>query len=311
MTNRDEREQTVLELSASAGPHAATPGGAAHGLSGGSTQTPPTGSGERADDPLYPPMAPERVGGGRRTWARAGFALAAALVAAVLTYAISSAVAGTYRASTQLRVTVDGPAGLGQDSVLAGNQLTAQLVQVLPTDAVLSRPAAQLGLSTSKLRSTLSVGSVAQQNIIQISETGSSKAQAERRANAVTAGLIAFMARDARTQLSAYQRLVGGAITGLQAQLSRLARAGGKLTPVQAAVLQGEAGAIANQAGSLRGQLAQREATSVPIVQEIQPATTASKVSPRPLLYAIVALLVVAFVAVQLVSLAERRSYRY
>jgi capsular polysaccharide biosynthesis protein len=255
-----------------------------------------------------PEVAPPR---GRGRWVGALVAVAVALAAGVLTYVVSSAISATYKSSTQVQVTVNEPNGLGQDSVLAGNQLTAQLAQLLPTDAVLSRPASVLGLSTSKLRSALSVGSVAQQNILQISTTASSQSAAEARATAVTAGLLAYVARDARARARTYRHSATGAIAAMEAQLTALAGRQGKLTPAQLGVIQGEAGAIAGQAQSLTAQQAERAASSIPVLQVIQPASTATKVTPKPLLYAIVALLVVGFVALQLVALRERRPDAY
>lgn len=323
MTNREERDQTVLELEALAADRGERPAAAAVGADpppgGAAMSAPPAAdprpleppvaaNGARAPRKPVPDVAPPRQ---RGRWAGALIALVVAVAAGVLTYVISSAVSATYKSSTQVQVTVNEPNGLGQDSVLAGNQLTAQLAQLLPTDAVLSRPAIVLGLSTSKLRSALSVGSVAQQNILQISTTASSPSAAEARATAVTAGLLAYMARDTRSQVRAYRRSVTGAIAAMEAQLSALAGRQGKLTPAQLGVIQGEAGAIAGQAQSLTAQQAERAASSVPVLEVIQPASTAAKVTPKPLLYAIVALLVVGFVALQLVAMRERRPDGY
>lgn len=309
MTNREERDQTVLELQAVAAARA-----------GARSQAAPEAEaayapGPRAVTTTEPPREREHVsapGPARRSglprWGRFLVAGLAAVAIAVLTFVVSNAVSATYKASAQLRVTVNGSNGLGQDAVLGANQLAAQLVQLAPTDAVLSRPASQLGLSTSRLRNALSVGTVAQQNIVEISATGSSKAQAEQRATVATSGLLTFLAGDSRTQLRTYRSSVDQVIAGMDNELQRLSRTTGKLGPAQLGVIQGEAGGIAGQAEALRGQLAQHEATSVPAVQEIQGATTASKTTPQPLLYAIVALLVAGFVAVQILTLSERRA---
>jgi capsular polysaccharide biosynthesis protein len=290
MTNREERDQRVLELEALAG-------------DGGAALDPDVPTAVRPDpvapprDPIAPAAHSSRVST-RPRWLGALIAVIVAVAAGALTYVISNAVPATYKASTQVQVTVNEASGLGQDSVLAGNQLTAQLAQLLPTDAVLSRPAAALEISTAKLRSALSVGSVAQQNILQVSTTASSKSTAELRATAVTAGLLAYMSRTARAQQHAYRQAVAGAVGAMNRQLAGLAGRRGKLTSAQLGVIQGEAGAIAGQAQSL--------ATSIPVLQVIQPATTANKVTPKPLLYAIVALLVVGFVALQLATMRER-----
>jgi hypothetical protein len=114
------------------------------------------------------------------------------------------------------------------------------------------------------------------------------------------------MSRTARAQQHAYRQAVAGAVGAMNRQLAGLAGRRGKLTSAQLGVIQGEAGAIAGQAQSLAAQQAQRLATSIPVLQVIQPATTANKVTPKPLLYAIVALLVVGFVALQLATMRER-----
>ncbi len=265
----------------------------------------------QATNPVEPgradasPPAPGRPPG--TSWRPLAVTVLAAVAAGVLTYVIATAVPATYRASTQLRVTVNGQFGLSQDSVLAGNQLTAQLAQAATTDAVLAGPANALGLSTGALRSEISVGTVAQQNLLQVSANAGSGAVAQQRANAVTSGLLAFIARDSGIQSLGYRQAVIGAISGMDRELNHLGTVSGKLTPAQIALIQGEAGAIAGQVTSLRGTLAQRAATGVPVVQELQSATSASQVAPKPLLYAIVALVVVGFIALQLMVVAERR----
>lgn len=247
---------------------------------------------------LYPPADPAPRS---RIWLRLAVALVVALLAAGLTFVISDSVSATYRASTQLQIAVAGQNGLGQDAVQGANQLTAQLVQVGPSDAVLSGPASALGMSTSDLRGVLSFGAQAQQNILQISATAGSKAQAQARAAAVTAALVAYVGTTSRRQLQAYTDSVQGVLTGMGTALGRLNAAKGKLTPAQLGVIQGEAGAIASQDQALRAQLAQRAAATTPIVTQVSGASSASKVSPQPVLYTIVAFLVVGFIALQLV----------
>jgi capsular polysaccharide biosynthesis protein len=258
----------------------------------------------RADAPPPPPGRPARAG-----WRPLAVTVLAALAAGALTYVIATAIPATYRSSADLLVTVNGQYGLSQDSVLAGDQLTAQLAQAATTDAVLAGPAAALGEGTGALRSQVSVGTVAQQNILQISANAGSTAVAEQRTDAVTRSLLAFIAHDAGTQGRGYRQAVISAIGGMDRELNHLGTVTGKLTPAQIALIQGEAGAIASQVTSLRGTLAQRSATGVPLVQELQSPTSASQVAPKPLLYAVVALVVVGFIALQLMVVAERRRH--
>src|SRR6185437_9559335 len=78
----------------------------------------------------------------------AAVAVFAVLVAGA-TYVVSNSISPTYESSAQFRISVNESAGLSQDALLASNSLTAQLVQLLPTDAVLAAPAEQLGMSVS------------------------------------------------------------------------------------------------------------------------------------------------------------------
>lgn len=246
---------------------------------------------------LYPPPVDPA---GARTWLRLGLALIVAALVALVTYLISNSVSATYRASTQLQISIAGQNGLGQDAVQGANQLTAQLVQVAPSDLVLDDPATRLGMTTSALRAALSVGAQAQQNILQISTTAGSRGDAQARATAVTDALRTYVADSGRRQLQAYTDSLQGVLSDMESHLGRLGAARGKLSPAQLGVIQGEAGALASQDQALRAQIAQRAAASTPIVTQISQATSASKVAPRPLLYAIVAFLVVGFIALQI-----------
>lgn len=239
---------------------------------------------------------------------RIAIATVAVVLAGVITYAVSSSVPATYKSTSELRVSVNGSTGLGQDSIQASNELTAQLVQLLPTNAVLANPAAKLGMSPSALQSTVSVGSVAQENLLQVSATGSSPAQAQQRAATVTAAFLSYMRTDARVQATSYTHVLQG---GIQSMGSRLAKLEGQLNGASgtrtATVIEGEIASLQTQQQTLETDLAERQASSAPVIQSLQSAGAGSKVSPRPTLYAIVALVVAAFVAAQILTLMERR----
>ncbi len=241
-----------------------------------------------------------------------GLRIAIAAVVVVLigavTYAVSGSVPATYKSFSELRVSVNGSTGLGQDSIQASNELTAQLVQLLPTDAVLAKPAAKLGMSPSALQSATSVGSVAQENLLQVSASGSSPAQAQQRAATVTAAFLSYMRHDASLQAASYTHVLQN---GIQSMTSRLGKLEGQLNGTSgtrtATVLEGQIASIQSQQQTLQTDLAEREASSAPVIQQLQAAAGGSKVSPRPTLYAIVALAVAAFVAAQVLTMIERR----
>jgi capsular polysaccharide biosynthesis protein len=223
------------------------------------------------------------------------------------TYAISSGLSATFRSSTQLRVQVDEASGLGSDSLLASNELTAQLVQLVPTQAVLAKPAAQLGVSVATLRSSISAGSVAQQNLLQITAEAPSAAQAQLRASTVTKDFAAYLTKDTKHQIAAYTNSLTAQIQAVNHSYARLAKQLQTATGSQANVIQGELGSLAGQQQSLRNQVTNRTAAGVPSIQLVQDAGAGSQVAPRPTLYAIVAFVVAAFVAAQLLALSERR----
>jgi hypothetical protein len=92
---------------------------------------------------------------------------------------------------------------------------------------------------------------------------------------------------------------------------SKLAKLEGQLSSAAdtraATVIEGQIASLQTQEQTLRTDLAQRQASSAPVIQQLQAAGDGSKVSPRPALYAIVALVVAAFVAAQVLTLMERR----
>ena len=243
----------------------------------------------------------------RRIWRNVALAAIFAVVVALATYGISSAVSPTYQSTAQLRIVVNEANGLGQDSLQASDDLTAQLVQLVPTDSVLTAPARQLGMSVSALNSSLSVGTVAQQNLMQITADAPSASEAQRRAATVTSHFKSFMVSDAQRQLASYVGSLSREIQSMNATEAQIAAKLRTATGGNATVLGTELGSILSQQQSLRSQLTQREATTVPVIQQVQAAGVGSKVSPRPTLYAIVTLLVAGFIAAQIVVLTERR----
>lgn len=230
-----------------------------------------------------------------------------AVAVGAATYFVSGAISPTYRSSTQLLVNVNESTGLGLDSVSAANQLTAQYVQLVPTDAVLARPAAQLGLSVSDLRNDISAGTVAQENLLQINANGPSASTAQQRAAIVTTDFMSFVARDNRRQLQAYISAVSAQLRSLDNDYAQLAARLRKASAAKAAYIQGELGTLASQQQSLQNQVTQRATAGVPIIQLVRPAGSGSRVAPHPALYAVVGFLVAAFVGAELAIWDYRR----
>jgi hypothetical protein len=230
-----------------------------------------------------------------------------ALAAAGVTYGISSAISPTYGSSTQLLVNVNEANGLGVDAVSAANELTAQYVQLVPTNAVLAAPAAKLGMSVTDLRNNISAGTVSQENLLQINANGPSASAAQQRAAVVTSDLVSFLERTNTAQLHTYIGTLSAQLRALDNDYAQLARRLTRARGAQAAYLQGELGALASQQQSLQSQVTQRATAGVSQIQLVRPAGRGARVAPQPTLYAIVALLVAGFVAAQAVAWDHRR----
>jgi uncharacterized protein involved in exopolysaccharide biosynthesis len=238
---------------------------------------------------------------------RAAIVVAAAVAAGILTYVISNTVTPTFTSSAELRIVVGGTSGLGEDSVVASNDLTAQLVPLVSTNKVLDAPASSLGLSPSALKSVVSAGSVAQQNLLQISANASSAAESERIARTVTTYFISFETSNSRTLASASSAILSKSIRSLDARLTQIAGQLRTATGSQSALLQSEYDSTLTQSQALGTQSAELDAAGVPVIELLQSAGSGSEVAPRPKLYAIVAALVAAFCVTQLFVLTDRR----
>jgi len=232
----------------------------------------------------------------------AAVAVFAVLVAGA-TYVVSNSISPTYESSAQFRISVNESAGLSQDALLASNSLTAQLVQLLPTDAVLAAPAEQLGMSVSALRSAVSVGSVAQQNLLQITASGPSAAAARQRAGTVAHDFRAYMASDGTRQLSSYIHQLSLAIESTNKTIDRLRGSRGGV----AGSLAGALAVNVKTEQALLSQFSQRARSAVPVVQQVQAAGPGGLVSPQPKLYALIAFLLAAFLGAQAAQFVRRR----
>jgi uncharacterized protein involved in exopolysaccharide biosynthesis len=233
--------------------------------------------------------------------------VAIAIFAGILTYLVSSSVTPTYSSSAEVQVVVGGTSGLGTDSLEASNDLTAQLVQLVPTNKILSAPAAKLGLSTSALRSVISVGAVAQQNLLQISGEASSAARAQQIAVTVTQDFVSSETSDAQSLVASSSAVLSKRIDSLDAQLTRISAQLRTATGSQAALLQSEYGSTLTQSQVLSTQSADLTASGVPTITKVQSAGLGTQTAPRPTLYAIVGALVAAFIASQIFVVTDRR----
>ena len=186
-----------------------------------------------------------------------------AVTAAAITFGISHLVPATYSSSATIRVSGQPVNGV-LSAVTASNQLAKQYAEIVDSPAVLSAAADTLHTSTSTLRSSVSAGTVNDQNLVSISADGSSPSVAARRADVVARSFIGYIRHaNARQALSVARGLNGGRATDLSSQAADAA--------------------VAAQ----------------PSVESVGPAGVGAKVSPKPVLYSLIAFAVAALIAAQ------------
>ena len=260
-----------------------------------------------ATQPSAPPSTRRRPAGhwrGLAAVAIIGFMIGAAAV----TYAVANSLTPSYSSSSQLSVNVAESTGLGEDSVVASNDLVAQYVQLLTASSVLAAPARTLGISTGKLRSEISAGSVSQQNLLQITAHSDNAGQTQRVAQTVTRDFVSYVKRTNGQASATYTKRLAAQLAGVSAQIAAVNKELGASTVNNAnASLSTKLGSLLTEQQTLRNDIATRNVTSAVSIKTVVPAGSAGQVAPKPGLYAIVAALVALFIGLQLAILGDRR----
>jgi capsular polysaccharide biosynthesis protein len=246
-----------------------------------------------------------------------------AFAAGAATYAASRYIPSVYRASTTIRV-VGQPMGGGlSDAAVASNDLAGQYAPLVDGSPVLARAATMLGADRHHLAGAISAGTVADQNLVNISADGSTPAVAARRANAVATAFVSYIRSANRRQAAELVASVKGQLQANEASIQAI-RADITRQERVAAATPAQSSGAANAAlvGSqtlLANLISQRQAAFTSLAQgvvAVQPSVTVSalaeagtKVQPRPILYALVGLLAMALVAGQAFVLSGRAAY--
>jgi capsular polysaccharide biosynthesis protein len=229
-----------------------------------------------------------------------------AIAAAV--YSVSSRLAPTYEASSTLRIIAQGQSGISDQSVLASNDLASQYAQLADAPSVTKRAAQSLKLPSGELDGQVSAGTVAAQNLVRITARAGDGPAAVRRADAVALAFVEYVSGLNERQANAYSRSVQRRLKPLDDELSSARRLLNTGTPSQrnsTALLYSN---LLVQRQQLLASIAQDAAASQPGVQLVAQASSASKVAPRPTLYALVGLVASALIAARIAFLMRRRS---
>jgi capsular polysaccharide biosynthesis protein len=223
-------------------------------------------------------------------------------------YSISSGLAPTYEASSTLRIVAQGQSGISDQSVLASNDLASQYAQLADAPPVIRRAARSLKIRPEDLDGDVSAGTVAAQNLIRIAARAGDGPAAVRRTDAVALAFVDYVAGLNERQANVYSRSVRRRLKPLDAELASARQLLNRGTPSQrnsTALLYSN---LLVQRQQLLASIAQDVAASQPGVQLVAQATSASKVAPRPTLYALVGLVATALIAARLGFLMRRRN---
>jgi capsular polysaccharide biosynthesis protein len=231
-------------------------------------------------------------------------------------YFVSNAASPVYSSSATVSVTAAStPGGSAQDVALASNDLASQDAQLVVADGVLTPASKALGVPTATLSAHLTSGTINAQNIVQITVQSSNPASAQRWANGVALAFQSYLEQRGQANSAALKQSVDTQAAPLDQQIAALQQAIASTPPAAPgsaalAEVQSEENQLTEIMGS-RATLEQNTALAIasqqPNIDILQSASSPTKISPRPTLYASIAALATLLLASQLAIIAARR----
>ena len=248
-------------------------------------------------------------------WAGKVIVIGVTVAMFVIVYAVSSLGAKSYSASASSLITAGVSTSLGSnDAAQVSNEAAAQAVVFATTDAVIVPAARKVGVSPSVLRKSISAGTVNAQNVISIAAQTGSPHQSVIFANATALSLNKFLADQAAIISAATSeslQALQAKIASIQLQIGNLK---GTVTPnsaeyFQVTSLEQELATLNSieATGQQNANLA--AATRSATGQIVSPATSASQVAPKPMLYALIGALLALLISSQAIIVIARRRY--
>jgi uncharacterized protein involved in exopolysaccharide biosynthesis len=231
----------------------------------------------------------------------------------IATYAVSKVVPAQYSSSGTVAVNISG-ADASQTS-LAVNNLASQYAQEVTAQGVLQRATKTLSATDARsLTTSVSGGTVADQNIVQVQALGATPGQAQRRAASVVNALIAYITTTVSQTSNAYAQSAEGRLQPIDQEIRRLtgelaqAPSGLATTGHYLTIQQTLSTLIAQRSASI-ATIAQNASGSQPTLSVLSSPGPGGQTAPRPTLYAAVAFLVALIVVSQgLTYLSPRRA---
>jgi capsular polysaccharide biosynthesis protein len=224
--------------------------------------------------------------------------LAVSALAAAIAYGVGNQLHAVYQASGTIRIAIPSQNGISDPNVTAANDLATQYAQLVSSDQVKTQTAQALSVAPNTLNGKLSGGTIAAQNLIQVTASGDSAAQAHDRATAAVVVVQNFLASVTAQQNGQYLATVRKAL-GKPPRVSAPPN-----SPPGAAAQAALSQATARQ--QVIDQTARDAAGNQPDFQVVDAAGSATQTSPKPKLYALVAFVVALLIAGRLAFVLSR-----
>jgi capsular polysaccharide biosynthesis protein len=240
----------------------------------------------------------------RISWKAALLCAVASIVAAAAAYLIGNRLHRVYQSTGTIRVAVPTQGGIDDPNVLAANDLSTQDAQLVGSDPVKTLAANSLGVSPGSLDGKLSGSTVGAQNLIQVTASGTSRAQSQARAKAGVYAVQRYLSRLTDQQNAQYLSSLRNGVNS-----TPLTSSGG--SSLGAADKRQVAVANATQRAQLIAQGIHDATGNRPSFQVVDAGTSAGQTSPKPKLYALVALIVALIITGRLAFMFSRRRQTY
>jgi capsular polysaccharide biosynthesis protein len=215
------------------------------------------------------------------------------VVAALVAYGVGHALSKTYQASGTLRVAAPTQSGISDPNVTAANDLASQYAPLVGENPVAALAAKHLRVTAQSLKNKLSGSTVSAQNILQVTATAASAGKAE---SIAAAGVRAT------------QQYLGHVTSVVNDQYVKQLQTKIKATPVvtRSGVSADASVQIANTRAVALYDALRDAAGNQPTFQIVNLTGSASVVSPKPKLYALVAFVIVLLISLRVVFVTKK-----
>jgi capsular polysaccharide biosynthesis protein len=229
------------------------------------------------------------------------------LVVAGFVYVVANTLPATYESNAQFRVSVPNQAGLTEATVMAANDLATQYSQLASASTVIDAAARTLKISPSQLSGEISGSTVNAQNLVQVTASADTPGAAQARASAVADALRRYIDRINARQSATYSRNVTSGLVPLDEEIASYTKRLQSASETERQSINLLLGSLLSQRQQVLASTARDTAAGRPTLQGIASASAATKTSPRPKLYALVALVAAGLVSARIAFLLLRR----